>query len=134
MNVLSFVGNLGGDSELKHLPSGLVVLNFSVACSSGYKEKKKTAWVRCALFGKQGEALAQYLKKGSKIFVSGEFSLNEYTANDGTLKTSVELMVNSISLEGSKQEEQQNNPHSTAQQHNQPQNNGFPNDDQDIPF
>jgi len=102
MNILSFVGNLGQDSELKYLPSGSAILNFSVACTSGFGDKKKTAWVRCALFGKQGEALAQYLKKGSKVFVSGEFSLNEYQAKDGTQKTSVELNVNAVSLEGSK--------------------------------
>ena len=80
MNVLCIVGNLGQDAELKYLPSGAAILNFSVACSSGYGDKKKTTWVRCALFGKQGEALERYLKKGSKVFVSGEFSLNEYKA------------------------------------------------------
>lgn len=104
MNVLCIVGNLGQDAELKYLPSGAAILNFSVACSSGYGDKKKTTWVRCALFGKQGEALERYLKKGSKVFVSGEFSLNEYKANDGTQKTSVELNVRDISLEGGKQE------------------------------
>jgi len=143
VNVLSFVGNLGGDSELRYLASGGAVLNFSVACSSGFGDKKKTAWVRCALFGKQGETLAQYLKKGSKVFVSGEFSLNEYKANDGTQKTSVELNVNAVSLEGSKSDSPAQGQQPAAQSQNaQPRGNQPPQgdnfdadyDSQDIPF
>jgi len=142
MNVLSFVGNLGQDSELKYLPSGAAILNFSVACSSGYGDKKKTTWVRCALFGKQGEALAQYLKKGSKCFVSGEFSLNEYTANDGTKKTSVELNVNSVSLEGGKSDSPAQGQQPAQSQNAQPRGNqptqgdnfDAPYDDSNIPF
>jgi len=134
MNVLSLVGNLGQDSALKYLPSGAAILNFSVACSSGYGDKKKNVWVRCALFGKQGESLAQYLKKGTKVFVSGEFSLNEYSTNDGTQKTSVELNVHSVSLESGKQET--NQAQSQPQQNNAPSSANAPVDnfDDNLPF
>ena len=130
MNVLSLVGNLGQDSELRYLPSGAAILNFQVACTSGYGDKKKTTWVRCVLFGKQGESLAQYLKKGSKIFVSGEFSLNEYRANDGTQKTSIELNVRDISLEGGKQE--LSTP--LQSQHHEQKSNGYVPESDSIPF
>lgn len=104
-NVFSFVGACGNDAEVRYLPSGLAVLNVNVANNVGYGDKRQTLWVRIALFGKPAEgSLKDYLKKGQQVFVSGELRLNEYRANDGTMKTSLEMTANAIELVGKKNE------------------------------
>ena len=104
-NVFSFVGACGRDAEVRYLPSGQAVLNVNVANNVGFGDKQQTLWVRVALFGKRAEGnLQNYLKKGQQVFVSGELSVNEYRANDGTMKYSLELMANSIELVGKKAE------------------------------
>ncbi len=102
LNVWSFTGRLGRDAEIKHLPSGSSVLEFSPAVDVGYGEFKTTLWPRCSMFGERGGKLAQYLTKGTQVAVSGEISLREYRASDGTTKTSLEVRVNAIELIGGK--------------------------------
>lgn len=114
-NVFSFTGACGNDAEMRYLPSGMAVLNVNVANNVGFGDKRQTLWIRVALFGKQAEgALKDYLKKGQTVFVSGELRLNEYRANDGTMKTSLELNANFIELVGKKNENSQ--PSQYAQQ------------------
>ena len=104
-NVFSFTGTIGRDAEVKHTPSGLTILNVTVANNIGYGDKQQTLWIRVALFGKRAEgSLKDYLKKGQQVFVSGELSQNEYKANDGTTKTSLELNANIIDLIGKRNE------------------------------
>ena len=101
-NVFSFTGACGNDAEVRYLPSGLAVLNVNVANNVGYGDKRQTMWIRVALFGKPAEgSLKDYLKKGQQVFVSGELRLNEYRANDGSMKNSLELTANVVELVGS---------------------------------
>jgi single-strand DNA-binding protein len=102
MNNLSATGNIGSDAEVRHTADGTVITSWSVAVSSGYGKNEKTNWVRCSLFGKRGETLAQYLKKGTQVGVNGEISLNEYEAKDGSIKTTLELNVSNVTLLGKK--------------------------------
>ena len=95
-NVIAFTGNLGKDAELKEV-GGSQVLNFSVANSVGFGDRKQTLWMGCAIWGKQATALEQYMKKGTKVFVSGELSTREYNE-----KTYLEVRVNSVDFCGSK--------------------------------
>ena len=106
-------GNLGQDGEMKSLANGNSVLNFSVGASSGYGQNKKTEWVRCAMFGKRAETLAQYMNKGTKVTVFGSLATREWQGSDGKLNTSVELNVNDVVLQGSGQP----SPQSQASQH-----------------
>jgi single-strand DNA-binding protein len=87
-------GNLGRDAELKDAGSTRL-LSFSVASTSREKGEKITTWVRCTLWGVRGEKLAQYLTKGTKVAVSGEFSLHEYNG-----KTSLQARVSDVELLG----------------------------------
>ena len=104
-NVFSFTGTVGRDAEVRYTPSGLAVLSVTVANNIGFGDKQQTLWVRVALFGKRAEGnLQNYLKKGQQVFVSGELSQNEYKANDGSMKTSLELAANIIDLIGKKGE------------------------------
>ncbi len=104
-NVFSFTGTIGRDAEVRYAPSGMAILNVTVANNIGFGDKQQTLWVRVALFGKRAEgSLKDYLKKGQQVFVSGELSQNEYKANDGTTKTSLELNANIIDLVGKRSE------------------------------
>jgi single-strand DNA-binding protein len=107
-NVFSFTGTVGRDAEVRYAPSGLAVLNFTVANNIGFGDKQQTLWIRVTLFGKRAEGqLQNYLKKGQQVFVSGELTQSEYRANDGTTKTSLELNANIIDLIGKKNESSQ---------------------------
>lgn len=87
-------GNLGKDAELRDAGQSRV-LSFSVASSAKVKGEKTTTWVRCSLWGKRGEALAQYLTKGSKVCVAGELSTREYNGS-----TYLEMRVSELDMMG----------------------------------
>lgn len=117
MNLFTFTGNLGKDAEVKYTPSGSAICEFSVAVKSGYGDKVKTNWVRCALFGKRAEGgLPPYLVKGTQVAVSGELELQEWENQNGK-GAALSVKVNEIDLIGGNQG-QQNAP---QQQNNQSQ-------------
>lgn len=114
MNVFNFTGGLGRDSEVRHTPKGDAINSFSVAVNSGYGDKAITSWVNCNLWGKQAESLAPYLKKGTKVAISGELTNRPYTTKDGAEKFSLEVRVNSLTLIGGKPDGSENsNVHDT---------------------
>lgn len=102
MNSLNFVGNLGGDAEIRYTKAGKPVTQFSAAMDSGWGERKTTTWVRCTMWGDRGVAVAPYLLKGQKVAVTGEASMSEWTAKDGTIKSSFECNVGNVTLVGEK--------------------------------
>ena len=113
-NVFSFIGTVGRDAEVRVTPSGMSVLNVTVANNIGFGDKQQTLWIRATLWGKRAEgSLQDYLKKGQQIFISGELSQSEYQANDGTTKTSLEINASVIDLVGKRNEKV---PQSTNQQ------------------
>jgi single-strand DNA-binding protein len=110
-NVFSFTGTVGSDAEVRYAPSGVAVLNVTVANNVGFGDKQKTNWVRVVLFGKRAEGnLKDYLKKGQTVFVSGELTQSEYQANDGSTKSNLELNANIIDLIGKKDGSAQQRP------------------------
>jgi single-strand DNA-binding protein len=107
MNNWNFTGNLGKDAEVKYTPSGTAVCEFSVAVKSGYGEREKTNWVRCAMFGKKAEGqLPQYLKKGTQVAVSGELELQEWEGQNGK-GAALSVSVQNIDLIGGNPNNQQ---------------------------
>jgi single-strand DNA-binding protein len=140
-NVFSFTGTVGRDAEVRYTASGLAVLSVTVANNIGFGDKQQTLWVRVALFGKRAEGgLQNYLKKGQQVFVSGELTQNEYKANDGSMKTSLELTANIIDLLGKRNESNQGQQayQPSGAQVAAPQSGGHDNFDapydDDIPF
>lgn len=92
-------GHLGRDPETKYSQSGTAVTSFSLATSrKDGNGNETTTWWRCTCFGKRGEVVAQYFKKGDPILVQGEPSLRDYTAKDGAVKTSGEVIVNDFAF------------------------------------
>jgi single-strand DNA-binding protein len=139
-NVFSFTGTVGRDAEVRYTPSGLAVLSVTVANNVGFKDKEQTLWIRVALFGKRAEGgLQNYLKKGQQVFVSGELTQNEYKANDGSMKTSLELNANIIDLLGKRNEASQPQHYQASEKQPSPPQGGSHDNfdapyDDDIPF
>jgi single-strand DNA-binding protein len=115
MNVFTFSGNLGNDCRTGNA-GGQSVVNFSVACKSGYGQNEQTNWVDCALWGKRGESLQQYLVKGQQVVVSGELGTREHNG-----KTYITCKVNEVSLVGGKRDGQQAAPAPQQRQQSAPQ-------------
>ena len=94
MQIITVAGKLGRDAELRTAGDGQVC-SFSVAVDQRNGRDKTTNWWRVSLWGKRGEALAQYLTKGASVTVSGEFSLTEYEG-----KSQLNIRANDIALQG----------------------------------
>ena len=131
MNNWTFTGNLGRDSETRHTAAGDAVVSFSVAVKSGYGDNAKTTWAKCTMWGKRGEAVAQYLTKGQLVGISGELTLQEYTKKDGTAGASVEVRVNDLTLLGKRDD----SVPSPVSEHSAAKSNAFqPQYDDDVAF
>ena len=100
MNSWSFTGNLGADAEQRVTPSGEPVVSFSVGVKAGFGDRATTTWARCQMWGKRGESVAPYLKKGQLVGVSGEARLREYDKKDGSNGAILEVRVNDLTLLG----------------------------------
>ena len=103
--IIHLYGNLGRDAELRYAQSGMPILRFTVACSSiqgtGDQRQEHTDWYNVSLFGKRGEAIAQYLLKGTRVAVVGRFQHRAYTRQDGTPGCSLDLIATEIDFMGS---------------------------------
>jgi single-strand DNA-binding protein len=91
VNKAILVGNLGRDPELRYLPSGQTVANFTLATSDSYTDRggskqERTDWHNIVVYGKQAELCGQYLKKGRQVYVEGRISNRQWEAKDGTGK------------------------------------------------
>jgi len=132
-NVFSSVLTLGRDAEVRYTTGGTAVLNATGACNIGYGERQQTLWIVCSLFGKRAEGeLVNYCKKGQKIFVSGELTMREYDAKDGTRKTVLDLNCSVLELCGSKQSDEPKP--AQAARPSQPTGSYQDDYDPDIPF
>jgi single-strand DNA-binding protein len=133
MNSLTIAGQLGRDAEVRFLPNGDPVANFSVADSQG--KDKDTIWWNCQLFGKRAESLAQYLIKGQSVTITGSVSQRKYTDKNGVEKISTDVRVNDVALQGGKRDETPRQAAPQRQQASKPSNRGgFEDMNDDIPF
>jgi single-strand DNA-binding protein len=98
VNKVMLIGNLGRDPEVRYLPSGQPVANFSVATSETYNDRsgnkqERTDWHNIVVYGKQAELCGQYLKKGRQVYIEGRISYRQYEAKDGSGKRYVTEIV-----------------------------------------
>jgi single-strand DNA-binding protein len=102
-NTIIISGNLGKNAELRVTQGGMNVLNFSLANTTGWGDKEKTNWFRCALFGDRAAKLAEHFTKGTKLLVIGELTFSEWE-KDGVKRSSAEVFVKNFEFMGGKQE------------------------------
>ena len=107
MQQIQIIGRLGDDAQIKDLNSNQVI-EFNVAVSEIYIDKQgtkqtKTNWFNCAKWGNQ-TAVAQYLKKGGQVYVSGKPNNRAYAKDDGTIVVVNGITVMEIELLGNKED------------------------------
>jgi single-strand DNA-binding protein len=108
------VGNLGGDPEMRYMPDGSAVTNFSIATSRGWTDsrsgesREETTWFRVSVWGRQAESTNQYLSKGRRVLVEGRLRPDPqtggprtYSRNDGTVGASFEISADNVRFLGS---------------------------------
>lgn len=100
LNKAMVIGNLTRDPEMKALPSGIKVCNFSVATNRTWKDKngakqESTDYHNIVVFGRQAEIVQQYMKKGSSIMVEGRMQTRSWDA-DGGKKYRTEIIADTI--------------------------------------
>lgn len=100
LNKVMLIGNVGNDPDIKSMPSGDKVANFSVATSESWKDKatgekkEKTEWHRIVVFNKGLVGVIEnYVKKGSKIYIAGKLQTRKWKDKDGVEKYSTEVVL-----------------------------------------
>ena len=99
VNKVVLVGNLGKDPEMRYTQNGGAVANFSIATTEGWKNKQtgeyenKSEWHNIVVFGKFGEMVGQYLKKGAKVYVEGKLQTNKWQGQDGQDRYRTEIIA-----------------------------------------
>ena len=106
INKVIIVGNLGQDPETRYMPSGSAVTNFTVATNESWKDKQtgeqkdRTEWHRVAMFNRLAEIAAEYLRKGSQIYVEGRLQTRKWQGQDGQDRWSTEIVANEMQMLG----------------------------------
>lgn len=99
LNQCNFIGNLGADPETRSFQDGGKVCSFRIACTEKWKDRstgekrEKTEWISISAFGPLADIAAQYLNKGSKVFVSGKFRTRKWQDQSGQDRYSTEIVL-----------------------------------------
>jgi single-strand DNA-binding protein len=115
-NKVILIGNLGKDPELKFLPSGKPVANFSIATSEKWKDKstgetkEQTEWHNIVIFGNLAEICGQYLKKGSSVFIEGRLQTRKWQDKTGQDRYTTEIIANEMKMLGSRGDQSGSQP------------------------
>ena len=109
INKVIQIGNLTKDPEMKTLPDGNAVCNFDIAMNERWKDKQgqmqeKTEYSRIVVWGKQAESSAQYLSKGSSVYVEGKMSTRNYDNKEGVKVYVTEVVAKNVQFLGGKKE------------------------------
>ena len=106
VNKVIIVGNLGGDPETRYMPSGSAVTNFTVATNESWKDKQtgeqkeRTEWHRVAMFNRLAEIAAEYLRKGSSVYVEGKLRTRKWQGKDGQDRYTTEIIADEMQMLG----------------------------------
>jgi single-strand DNA-binding protein len=108
INKVILVGNLGNDPEVKYMPSGGAVTNFSLATADSWKDKTsgervdKTEWHRVVFFNRLAEIAGEYLKKGSQVYIEGSLRTRKWQDQGGQDRYTTEIVGSEMQMLGSR--------------------------------
>ena len=106
INKVIIVGNLGADPETRYMPSGSAVTNLSVATSEQWKDKQtgeqkeRTEWHKVAMFNRLAEIAAEYLRKGSQVYIEGKLQTRKWQDRDGNDRWTTEIRASEMQMLG----------------------------------
>ena len=122
MNKVHLIGNLTKDPELRYTKQNTPVASYTIAVNTGYGELQETNYINITTWGKAGEFVSKYFKKGQSIALTGRLKNRNYESN-GVKHYGMEVVTEDIEFVGSKKEE--------------PKEEFIPNfevDDEELPF
>ena len=105
LNKAILIGRLGRDPEVRYMPNGEAVCNFSIATDETWKDQSgqrqtKTEWHAITLYRRMAEVAGQYLKKGSQVYIEGRIQSRKYTGKDGIERTAYEIIGSEMKMLG----------------------------------
>ena len=118
LNKAILIGRLGRDPEVRHMPNGEAVCNFSIATDETWKDQSgqrqtKTEWHAITLYRRTAEVAGQYLKKGSQVYIEGRIQSRKYTGKDGIERTAYEIIGSEMKMLGGGNDSGQQNAQHT---------------------
>lgn len=106
INKVILVGNVGGDPETRYMPSGSAVTNLTIATNETWKDKQtgekkeRTEWHRVAMFNRLAEIAAEYLRKGSQVYVEGKIRTRKWQDKEGQDRYTTEIIADEMQMLG----------------------------------
>ena len=136
INKVILIGHLGQDPETRYMPSGSAVTNLRLATSEQWKDKntgdqqERTEWHSVAMFGRLAEIAAEYLRKGSQVYIEGRLRTRKWQDKDGHDRYTTEIVANEMQMLGGRPDSS-----APARTSSAAMSGGPPTDlDDDIPF
>jgi single-strand DNA-binding protein len=140
INKAIIVGNLGQDVELRYTASGSAVCNMTVATSRKWKDKssgdmmEETEWHRVTVFDRSAEACAEYLQKGSSVYVEGRLQTRKWQDQDGKDRYSTEIIADNVQFLSRKSDRVEAASPAPSKQSQHPAKPPVDDRDEQIPF
>lgn len=108
LNKVLLIGNLGRDPETRYMPNGEAVTNFSIATTENWKDKQgqkqeKTEWHNIVMYRRLAEIAAQYLKKGSSVYIEGRLQTRKWQDKEGVERYTTEIIADTMQMLGGRQ-------------------------------
>lgn len=106
INKVILVGNLGADPDTRYMPSGKAVTNIRVATSESWKDKQtgdmqeRTEWHSIVMYDKLGEIAAEYLRKGSQVYIEGKIRTRKWQDKEGKDRYTTEVIADQMQMLG----------------------------------
>ena len=106
INKVIIVGNLGKDPDTRYMPSGSAVTNFTVATNESWKDKAtgeqkdRTEWHNVATFNRLAEISAEYLRKGSQVYIEGKLRTRKWQDKSGQDRWTTEIVADEMQMLG----------------------------------
>lgn len=105
LNKVLLIGNLGKDPEVRYMPNGDAVANFSIATTESYKDRNgdkqdKTEWHNITMYRKLAEIAGQYLKKGSQVYLEGKIQTRKWQDKEGKDRYTTEIICDEMKMLG----------------------------------
>jgi single-strand DNA-binding protein len=106
INKVILVGNLGADPDTRYMPSGRAVTNIRIATSETWKDRQtgdqqeRTEWHNVVLYDKLGEIAAEYLRKGSQVYIEGSLRTRKWQDKEGKDRYTTEIIAREMQMLG----------------------------------
>jgi single-strand DNA-binding protein len=109
LNKVLLMGNLTRDPELRYIPSGAAVANFTLAVNRVYKDnagekKEEASFIRVVVWGKMAEVCGEYLGKGKPVLVEGRLKSRTWEAQDGQKRSALDVVATNVQFLGARGE------------------------------